>query len=64
MLTVTHMEIKKAEHVIRYRFKHIIDSFIKDETVAVQAQMLRSLLTSNKLKEAMTLLGIRKSTKD
>ena len=55
---------KKADHVIRYRVNHIIDSFFKDETVTVQAQMLKSLLTSKKLKEATTLLGIRKSTKD
>ena len=32
--------------------------------MVVQAQMLKILLTSKKLKETMTLLGIRKSTKD
>ena len=30
----------------------------------VQAQMLKGLLSLRKVKEAMTLLGIRKSTKD
>ena len=42
---------KKADHVIWYRVKLIIDMFFKDENVAVQAQILRSLLTSNKLKK-------------
>ena len=28
---------KKPDHVIRYRVYRIIDSFFKDETVAVQA---------------------------
>ena len=55
---------KKYDHVIRYRVKHIIDMFFKDENVAFQAHILRSLLTSKKLKEDSTLLGIRKSTKD
>ena len=55
---------KKSDHVIGYHVKRIIDMFLKDENVAVQAQILRSLLTSNKLKEDMTLLGIQKSTKD
>ena len=57
-------EDKKVDHVIRYRVKFIIDTFFKDESVAVQAQILRTLLTSKKLKEDMTLLGIWKSTKD
>ena len=38
--------------------------FLEDENVAFQAQNLKILSTSKKLKEAMTLLGIRKSTKD
>ena len=50
LLTLTHMEIKKADDVIRYRVYCIIDSFFKDETVAVEAQMLKILLTSKKLK--------------
>ena len=37
--------------------------FIK-ENVTVEAQMLKGLLSIRKLKEATTLLGIRKSTKD
>ena len=56
--------VKKLYHVIRYHVKHIIDMFFKDENVAIQTQILKSLLTSNKLKEATTLLGIQKSTKD
>ena len=47
--THTHGD-KKVDHVIWYRVNHIISSFFKDETVAVQAQMLKSLLTSKKLK--------------
>ena len=34
---------KKVDHVIRYRVKCIIDMFFKDENVAVQAQILRTL---------------------
>ena len=37
--------------------------FIKEQ-VTVQVQMLKGLLSLRKLKEATTLLGIRKSTKD
>lgn len=55
---------KKYYHLIQYRVKLIIERFFKDESVTIQAQILRSLLTSKKLKEATTLLGIRKSTKD
>ena len=49
---------KKVDHVICYHFYRIIDSFFKDENVPVQAQLLKSLLTSKKLKEDTTLLGI------
>lgn len=49
---------KKANHVIQYHVKRIIDMFFKDENMAVQAQILRSLLTSKKLKESTTLLVI------
>ena len=37
--------------------------FFKDENVPVQAQILRSLLISNKLKKATTLLSIQKTIK-
>ena len=47
---------KRANHVIRYCVKHIFDTYFIKENVTVQAQ--------RKLKEATTLLGIRKSTKD
>ena len=55
---------KKVDHVIRYCVNHIIGSFFKDESVVIQAQMLKSILTSMKSKAAVALLGIRKSTKD
>ena len=55
---------KKPEHVIRYRVDRIFEKYLKNEQVTVQAQMLKGLLSSRKLKEATTLLGIRKSTKD
>ena len=64
MLTLTHMEIKKPDHVIRYRVNCIFKDYFLNERVTVQAQMLKGLLSSRKLKEATTLLGIRKSTKD
>ena len=54
---------KKADHVIRYRVYHIIDLFFKNEIVVVQTKLLKIFLTSRKLKEAMNLLGIQKSTK-
>ena len=54
---------KKPDYFIRYRVEKILEMFFKTE-VTVQAQMLKGLLSSRKLKEATTLLGIRKSTKD
>ena len=54
---------KRADHAIWYCVKHIFDTYFIKENVAVQAQLLKSLLSLRKLKEAMTLLGIRKSTK-
>ena len=58
------MEIKKADHYIRYRVNHIFDKYFIKEKVSVQAQMLKGLLSLRKSKEATTLLGIQKSTKD
>jgi len=55
---------KNVDHVIWYCVKLIIDKFFKDENVTVQAQIMRGVLTSKKLKEATTLLGIKKSMKD
>ena len=55
---------KRVDHVIRYHVKHIFDTYFIKENVTVQAQMLKGILSLRKLKEAMTLLGIRKSTKD
>ena len=55
---------KKPDHVIRYRVNCIFKDYFLNERVKVQAQMLKGLLSSRKLIEATTLLGIRKSTKD
>jgi hypothetical protein len=40
------------------------NTFFKDESVTVQAQILLCLINSRKLKEATSLLGIQKLTKD
>jgi ABC-type ATPase with predicted acetyltransferase domain len=40
------------------------NTFFKDESVTVQAQLLLCLMKSRKLKESTSLLGIQKSTKD
>ena len=40
------------------------EQFQEKESVATQAQILRCLLVSKKLKEAWSLLGIQKKTKD
>jgi uncharacterized protein YjgD (DUF1641 family) len=40
------------------------NTYFKDESVTAQAQLLISPLNSRKLKEATSLLGIQKSTKD
>ena len=55
---------KKDDHYIRYHVNHIFDKYFIKEKVTVQAQMLKGLLSLRKLKEATTLLGIRKSTED
>ena len=44
--------------------QNIYNTYFKDESVTTQAQLLLSLLKSTKLKEATSLLGIQKSTKD
>ena len=44
--------------------KQIYESFFKDESIATQTQILKGLIKSKKLKEATSLLGIKKSTKD
>jgi ABC-type ATPase with predicted acetyltransferase domain len=54
---------KKAKHYIRYRTKNMYNTFFKDESVTVQAQLLLCLIKSRKLKEATSLLGIQKSKK-
>ena len=55
---------KKTGHYIRYRVICIFKKYFIKKNVTVQAQMLKGLLSLRKLKEATTLLGIRKSTKE
>ena len=40
------------------------NTFFKDESVTIQDQLLLCLIKSRNLKEATSLLGIQKSTKD
>ena len=54
----------KPKHIVRYRVKKMHEQFLKGESVTAQAQFLRCLLVSKKLKEAWSLLGIQKETKD
>ena len=53
----------KPHHIVQYRAEKMHEQFLKDESVATQAQILRCLLVSKKLKEAWSLLGIQKKTK-
>ena len=55
---------KRVDHYIQYHVNHIFEKYFIKENVTVQAQILKGLLSLRKLKEATTLLGIRKSTKD
>jgi predicted DNA-binding transcriptional regulator AlpA len=55
---------KKDKHYIRYRTKNMYNTFFKDESVTLQAQLLLYVMKSINLKEATSLLGIQKSTKD
>jgi hypothetical protein len=55
---------KKDKNYIIYQTKNMYNTFFKDESLTVQAQILLCLLKSRKLKEATSLLGIQKSTKD
>ena len=57
-------EDKRANHAIRYHVNRIFDTYFIKENMTVQAQMLKGLLSLRKLKEAMNLIGIWKSTKD
>ena len=54
---------KEAKHYIRYRTKNMYNTFFKDESVTIQAQLLLCLIKSINLKEATSLLSIQKSTK-
>ena len=55
---------KKAKHYIIYRTKNMYNIFFKDKSIIVKSQLLLCLMNSRKLKEATSLLGIQKSTKD
>ena len=55
---------KRADHIIRYHVNHMFNMYFITENVTVEAQILKGILSLRKLKEATTLLGIRKSTKD
>ena len=55
---------KEAKHCIRYWTKNMYNIFFKDESVTIQDQLLLCLIKSRKSKEATSLLGIQKSTKD
>ena len=54
----------KPNHIVRYHAEKMHEQFLEKESVATQAQILRCLLVSKKLKEAWSLLGIQKKTKD
>jgi hypothetical protein len=43
---------KKTNHYIRYRTKNMYNTFFKDESVIVQAQLLLCLMKSRKLKDS------------
>jgi hypothetical protein len=55
---------EKVKHYIRYQTKNMYNTFFKDESVTIQTHLLLYLIKSRKLKEATSLLGIQKSTKD
>jgi ABC-type ATPase with predicted acetyltransferase domain len=55
---------KEVNHYIRYHVTNMYNTFFKDESVTIQDQLLLCLIKSRKLKEATSLLGIQKSTKD
>ena len=65
----------KPDHIVRYRAKKMHEQFMENESMATQTQILRCLLVfeevegipkkvSKKLKEAWSLLGIQRKTKD
>ena len=54
----------KPDHIVRCHVEKMHGQFLEKESMATQDQILRCLLVSKKLKEAWSLLGIQKSTKD
>ena len=54
----------KPYHIVWYRAEKMHEQFLEKESMATQAQILKCLLVSKKLREAWSLLGIQKKTKD
>ena len=54
----------KPYHIVRYRDENIHEQFLKKVSLETQAQILRCLLVSKQLREAWSLWGIQKKTKD
>jgi len=55
---------KKPNHVILHCVKQIYDFLFKNESVVTQTQILKGLIKLKRVKEATSLLGIQKLTKD
>ena len=53
----------KPDHIVRNHAEKMHEQFMEKELVATQAQIFRCLLVSKNLKEAWSLLGIKKKTK-
>ena len=51
-------------HIVRYRAEKMHEQFLEKESMATQAQILRCLLVSKKLRESWLLLGIQNKKKD
>ena len=54
----------KPYHIVRYHAEKVHEQFLEKGSVATQDQILRCLLFSKKLREAWSLVGIQKKTKD
>ena len=53
----------KPYHIVRYRAEKMHEQFMEKESVATQAQILRCLLVSKKLREAWVIIGYSKEDK-
>ena len=56
--------MKPDHNIVQYHNENMHEQFMEKELVATQPQILRCLLVSKKLREAWSLLGIQKETKD